>query len=225
MARVTVEREWLVRGAGDIEGAVVRAVGAVGMKATPGADGLELRGGSQLKVRLAGSLLTRDDYLPRDGLLYRSAVPADPSFERVTLRLEETLGIGLMGPVMRHKYERVLGSAAAAIDKAVRESAVEVRDALPAVAAPTALPAATAPSPVPAAPTAAPTDEGWATVVPADHGPAQPPAAAAPAPAVPAAQQAAPGPAEELEHLASLHERGILTDEEFNAAKAKLLAS
>lgn len=32
-----------------------------------------------------------------------------------------------------------------------------------------------------------------------------------------------PDPAEELEHLAELHESGVLTDEEFATAKAKVL--
>ena len=31
-------------------------------------------------------------------------------------------------------------------------------------------------------------------------------------------------PADEIEHLAKLHESGVLTDEEFAAAKAKILA-
>ena len=50
-----------------------------------------------------------------------------------------------------------------------------------------------------------------------------PPPQAAPAPAAPAA---APAPADstaELERLAKLHESGALNDEEFAAAKAKLL--
>ena len=32
-------------------------------------------------------------------------------------------------------------------------------------------------------------------------------------------------PADELEHLAKLHEQGVLTDEEFAAAKAKIIGS
>jgi len=39
----------------------------------------------------------------------------------------------------------------------------------------------------------------------------------------PQAQQAAPDPAAELQNLASLHSQGVLTDEEFAAAKAKIL--
>ncbi len=37
------------------------------------------------------------------------------------------------------------------------------------------------------------------------------------------AQQAAPDPTAELQNLASLHSQGVLTDEEFAAAKAKIL--
>ena len=47
---------------------------------------------------------------------------------------------------------------------------------------------------------------------PADQGPA----AYAPPPA---------DPADELEHLGQLHESGVLTDEEFAAAKAKILGT
>ncbi len=39
-------------------------------------------------------------------------------------------------------------------------------------------------------------------------------------PAPPAAN-----PADEIEHLAQLHSSGVLTDEEFSAAKAKILGS
>jgi hypothetical protein len=47
----------------------------------------------------------------------------------------------------------------------------------------------------------------------------------APAPAPAPAQYAPPpaDPADEVEHLAQLHESGALTDEEFAAAKAKAL--
>lgn len=37
------------------------------------------------------------------------------------------------------------------------------------------------------------------------------------------AQQAAPDPTAELQNLANLHSQGVLTDEEFAAAKAKIL--
>lgn len=47
-----------------------------------------------------------------------------------------------------------------------------------------------------------------------------PPPAAAPAPAAPA-----PDPLEQLQKLGDLHASGVLTDEEFAAAKAKILSA
>ncbi len=52
---------------------------------------------------------------------------------------------------------------------------------------------------------------------------APPPSAAAPAAPAPAAP--APSMIDQLSELATLHERGALTDEEFAAAKTKLLGS
>ena len=49
------------------------------------------------------------------------------------------------------------------------------------------------------------------------------PAPAAPAPAAPA--PAAPDPLEQLQKLGDLHASGVLTDEEFAAAKAKILSA
>jgi Short C-terminal domain len=49
-----------------------------------------------------------------------------------------------------------------------------------------------------------------------------PPAAAPPAPAPPAA---APSMLDQLNQLAALHQQGVLSDDEFTAAKAKLLNS
>ena len=49
-----------------------------------------------------------------------------------------------------------------------------------------------------------------------------PPPAAAPAPAAPAA---APSVADQIGQLADLHQQGVLTDDEFAAAKAKLLGT
>jgi len=45
------------------------------------------------------------------------------------------------------------------------------------------------------------------------------------APAAPAAAAAAPDPIAQLKDLAALREQGILTDEEFAAQKAKILAA
>ena len=50
---------------------------------------------------------------------------------------------------------------------------------------------------------------------------APPPPPPEPAPAAPTAQA---DPISQLERLAALHEKGVLTDEEFQAEKAKILA-
>jgi hypothetical protein len=54
---------------------------------------------------------------------------------------------------------------------------------------------------------------------------APPPPAAAPAAPAPAPAAPAPSMIDQLSELATLHERGALTDEEFVAAKTKLLGS
>jgi hypothetical protein len=46
----------------------------------------------------------------------------------------------------------------------------------------------------------------------------------APAPPPPAAAPAGPDPIQQLKELGELHQQGILTDEEFAAQKAKILA-
>lgn len=53
---------------------------------------------------------------------------------------------------------------------------------------------------------------------------AQAPAAPAPAPAAPASPAAAEGLGDQLAKLADLHAQGLLSAEEFAAAKARLLA-
>ena len=68
----------------------------------------------------------------------------------------------------------------------------------------------------------APADDGYAEPAYAEASPepayaqAPPEAAYAPPPA---------DPADELDHLAQLHASGVLTDDEFAAAKAKVLAT
>jgi hypothetical protein len=67
---------------------------------------------------------------------------------------------------------------------------------------------------------------GTATAVAGHHAQknAQQAATAAPPEAAPAAAEPAEDTYEQLEKLGKLHEQGILTDEEFAAQKAKLLA-
>ena len=59
-----------------------------------------------------------------------------------------------------------------------------------------------------------------------EEAPAPEPAQAAPPPAQPAQYAPPPtDPADEIEHLAQLHDSGAMTDEEFAAAKAKVLGT
>ena len=60
--------------------------------------------------------------------------------------------------------------------------------------------------------------ERWSQQEPQQEYAEQPQAAPPPAPA-------APDPIERLKELGELHEKGVLTDEEFAAQKAKVLAS
>jgi len=63
-------------------------------------------------------------------------------------------------------------------------------------------------------------DQAQYSAPPPQYAPAPPPAPA-PAPAAPA--PAAPDPIEQLEKLAALKAQGILTDDEFNTQKHKIL--
>ncbi|MET0601466.1 MAG: SHOCT domain-containing protein [Baekduia sp.] len=58
----------------------------------------------------------------------------------------------------------------------------------------------------------------------ANQGPAEPEAYAPPPPAAPAPAAAAPDLVSQLKELAALKEQGVLTDAEFAAQKARLLA-
>ena len=53
--------------------------------------------------------------------------------------------------------------------------------------------------------------------------PAPPPAAPVPAQPAPAAAPAAPSLSDQLSDVKRMHDQGMLTDEEFSAAKAKIL--
>jgi len=58
-----------------------------------------------------------------------------------------------------------------------------------------------------------------------DEGDEQGPDAPPPAPPAPAAPAPAEDATSELERLASMHDSGVLSDEEFTAAKAKVLGT
>jgi hypothetical protein len=71
------------------------------MTANPGPEGLEMRGGSQAKMRFLGGAMTKDSILPRRGVLKRSPESEQVNVERITLHLEDRMGFGLMDPGMR----------------------------------------------------------------------------------------------------------------------------
>jgi hypothetical protein len=87
MARVSVEKTWLVQGPGTgLDAAIDGALHGHGMTASRSADKIEMRGGSQLKMRTMGGLFTKDSVLPRAGTLERSAeAGGTPGVERIVL--------------------------------------------------------------------------------------------------------------------------------------------
>jgi hypothetical protein len=183
MARVEIEKAWLVRGPGTgLDAAVDHVVHEHGMSVTRRPNGYEMQGGSQVKMRLFGGLFTKDAILPRRGTIQRTVEPGESGVERIALHLEDRMGVGFMAPGMRKKCERILASVAFSIEAAVQENAADVRDALDPEAE-------------------------WA-------GPAQ---------VGTSASQGEPSTADELERLAQLHQRGLLSEQEFGAAKQKLL--
>ena len=112
MARVEVDRTWLARNvSAGLDAAVVRVLHDHGMTANPGPEGLEMRGGSQAKMRFLGGAMTKDSILPRRGVLKRSPESGQVDVERIALHLEDRMGFGLMDPGMRKKYDRILGAA------------------------------------------------------------------------------------------------------------------
>jgi hypothetical protein len=121
MSRVKLEKEWLAAELRpEYEVAVDRALQERGMSTTRTDRGLEIRGGSQMKMRALGGWLSRDSLLPRAGTLERSPAPHAAGLERISLRLEDRMGFGVMDHVMRKKYERVLADVAISIEGALR---------------------------------------------------------------------------------------------------------
>jgi hypothetical protein len=127
MSRVQLRKEWLAAELRpDFEAAVDLALKERGMSTTRTDRGLEMRGGSQLKMRTLGGWLSRDAILPRAGTLERVPASEDGGLERISLHLEDRMGIGVMDHVMRKKYERALGDVAASIERALRASTSEL---------------------------------------------------------------------------------------------------
>jgi hypothetical protein len=98
------------------------------MTANPGPEGVEMRGGSQAKMRFLGGAMTKDSILPRRGALKRSPHPGQVDVERITLHLEDRMGFGPMDPGMRKKYERILGGVAFSIESVIRENVGDLVD-------------------------------------------------------------------------------------------------
>jgi len=129
MARVEIDKAWLVKQPGNrLDSAIDRVVQDHGITATRGGHGIEMRGGSQLKMRFLGGWFTKDRVLPKWGSLQR--VPADTGeagVELITLRLEDRMG--LMDPGMRSKYQRIFESIAFSVEAALRDNVADVKDA------------------------------------------------------------------------------------------------
>jgi hypothetical protein len=127
MSRVQLRREWLaVELQPDFASAIDLALQERGMSATRTSRGLEMRGGSQLKMRALGGWLSRDAILPRGGTLEWTPASEGRAHGRISLHLEDRMGVGVMDHVMRKKYERVLGDVAATIEGALRASSAEL---------------------------------------------------------------------------------------------------
>src|SRR5579872_1172767 len=121
MSRVKLEKEWLAAELRpEYEVAVDRALQERGMSTTRTERGLEMRGGSQLKMRKLGGWLSRDSLLPRAGTLERVPAVQGGDLERISLHLEDRMGLGVMDHVMRKKYERVLADIAVSVESALR---------------------------------------------------------------------------------------------------------
>lgn len=128
MARVAINKGWLVRKPGNgLDGAIDRVAREHGMSVSRGAQGLEMTGGSQVKMRFLGGWFTKDNVLPRWGALERTLEPGEAEAERITLRLEDRMGVGFMDPRIRRKYKRILESVAFSVEAALRENAADVR--------------------------------------------------------------------------------------------------
>jgi hypothetical protein len=100
------------------------------MSATRAGRTIEMRGGSQMKMRLLGAWFTKDSVLPTGGGLERIVDPDHSNVERITLHLEDRLGVFVIDPKVRQKYDRLFESVAFSIEAAIRDNAGDIRDAL-----------------------------------------------------------------------------------------------
>jgi hypothetical protein len=77
-----------------------------------------------------GAWFTKDSVLPSRGSLERSGEPSGSDVERISLHLEDRLGIFVTDPKVRQKYDRLFESIAFSIEGAIRGTAGDIRDVL-----------------------------------------------------------------------------------------------
>ncbi len=105
MARAELEDRWVA--AGDLDAVrrrVVRFLERSGMTITEESDDeLQAKEGSQLKTRLFGGWFVSAGTLPKRATITFREVEGGV---RVRAVIEESLGFGIMDPVLKDKYER-----------------------------------------------------------------------------------------------------------------------
>lgn len=89
------------------------------MTASRSANRIEMRGGSQMRLRLLGGWFVKDSALPKGGSLDRRPEANGAGVELIALHLEDKLGFGVMDPKLRQKYQRALESIALSISAAI----------------------------------------------------------------------------------------------------------
>lgn len=109
MARVEVEREWS-GGGEDSERALEAVAARHGLRVKARGDTWELEGGSQIRMRLLGGWFIKAGALPKRGRVTRAG-------EGMALHLEDAMGVGVMDPKLRSKYERILVEIAADFER------------------------------------------------------------------------------------------------------------
>ena len=130
MARVTVDKAWLVQDPGEgLDESIDRAIREHGMTPTRAAGKVEMLGGSQLKMRVLGAWFVKDSVLPKRGSLERIGAPNRSNVEQITLHLEDLLGVFVMDPKVRKRYDRLFESIAVSIEAAIRSNGGDTRDA------------------------------------------------------------------------------------------------
>ena len=131
MTSVSLDRAWLVhRPHSGLDASLGRAIEESGLRSTGTAHNLEMRGGSQWKLRILGSLFTSDSILPRGGTIQRFPGSDRSNAERITLHLEDRLRLVVTDPFTRKKYDALLHTTADRIEAAIRANADDVEEGL-----------------------------------------------------------------------------------------------